>query len=312
MENLPLVSVVVLTYHSADTVTETLDSIEKQDYPHIELIITDDGSKDHTLDVVKEWVAENGHRFVRVEIAETPVNTGVSGNLNRGLALARGQWIKHIAGDDLMLPDCISANIREAMSNRDVQAVFSRAQFFGDPEICQQYKDFGYGLFGLSARERYLMILQKNTIIAPTAFISRRYYDTSGTYDETIPHIEDWPFWIRMFKERCKISFINRETVKYRMSHSLSLGGGGGRKFQESLRLANAYAYACQMQENPVYRWYASLYKKQGEAYSLWRQLLLRLNFYYYYYRYLTVKRTKASEKLNWIFKHESNAGSLV
>lgn len=312
MENLPLVSVVVLTYHSADTVTETLDSIKKQDYPNIELIITDDDSKDPTVDIVKEWVAQNSKRFVRVEIVLTPVNTGVSGNLNRGLAQARGQWIKHIAGDDLMLPDCISANIREALSNNDVQAVFSRAQFFGDPEICQQYKDFGYGLFGLSARERYLMILLKNTIIAPTAFISRCYYDNSGTYDETIPHVEDWPFWIKMFKEKCKISFLNRETVKYRMGQSLSLGGGGGRKFQESLRLANAYAYECQMQENSIYRWYAFLYRKQGEKYALWRQLLLRLNVYYYYYRYLTVKRSKASEKLNLMFKHESYAGSLV
>ena len=51
-----LVSVVVLAYRSADTIIETLESIKKQTYPKIELIVTDDCSPDNTVEVVENWI----------------------------------------------------------------------------------------------------------------------------------------------------------------------------------------------------------------------------------------------------------------
>lgn len=54
-----LVSVIVMSYCSADTIVETLDSIKNQTYPRIELIITDDCSPDRTIQVVQDWIAVN-------------------------------------------------------------------------------------------------------------------------------------------------------------------------------------------------------------------------------------------------------------
>lgn len=299
MENSPLVSVIVITYNSATTITETLDSIKNQDYQNIELIITDDCSKDDTTNIVEKWLDENGSCFVQSELVTTTKNTGVSANLNRGIAKSHGTWVKPIAGDDLLLPDCISTNVLFTKSDVEIQAIFSRAQFFGDPTICKQFENFGYGLFGLNSRERYLYILESNTIVAPAAFIRRQYIDLIGGYNEAIPFIEDWPFWIRMFKEKVKIAFINKETVRYRMGRSLSLGNGGGNKFKESYDLVLAYAYECQMQENLIYKMYAFLTKRQREENSRWCSFLLKMNFYYYYYRYLERKKTMASNRLN-------------
>lgn len=299
MENSPLVSVIVITYNSATTITETLDSIKNQDYQNIELIITDDCSKDDTTNIVEKWLDENGSCFVQSELVTTTKNTGVSANLNRGIAKSHGTWVKPIAGDDLLLADCISTNVLFTKSDVEIQAIFSRAQFFGDPTICKQFENFGYGLFGLNSRERYLYILESNTIVAPAAFIRRQYIDLIGGYNEAIPFIEDWPFWIRMFKEKVKIAFINKETVRYRMGRSLSLGNGGGNKFKESYDLVLAYAYECQMQENLIYKMYAFLTKRQREENSRWCSFLLKMNFYYYYYRYLERKKTMASNRLN-------------
>ena len=188
--------------------------------------------------------------------------------------------------------DCIK-------SDKEVQAVFSRAHFFGDPSICSQYKNVGYGFFGLKNREKYLILLKGNCIIAPAAFISRHYINSVGGYNEEIPYIEDWPFWIRMFKEKCNVAFLNEETVKYRMGTSLSLGNGGGDKFRESYERVLSYAYKCQMQENPIYRMYAFLLKKQREKNSLIISLMLKTNIYYYYYRYLVMKINRASRVFN-------------
>lgn len=299
MDNTTLVSVIVITYNSASTVIETLDSIKNQDYPNVELIVADDCSKDDTIEVVEKWLGENGSRFIHAELVKSSHNTGVSGNLNRGLEKCRGTWIKIIAGDDLLLQDCISENVLCADSNDGVCAILSRAQFFGDATICKRYEHFGYGFFGLNNREKYLLILTYNTILAPTEFISRAYLKSVGGFNEEIPFIEDWPFWIRFFRDNSKIAFINKETVRYRMGASLSLGNGGGERFKDSQRKVLDYAYKLQMQENSVYRFYAFLLKKQREKKSMLNTMLIRMNFYHYYYLFLHRKMDRASMRFN-------------
>lgn len=310
MDHTTLVSVIVITYNSALTVLETLESAKNQDYPDVELIVADDCSKDDTVSIVRDWMGENGSRFVHSELVTSTMNTGVSGNLNRGLAKARGNWIKVIAGDDMLMPDCVSVNLASAKSDDGLSAVFSRARFFGDAATCKQFENFGYGIWGLNNRERYLILLTYNTIIAPAAFVRRNYLDSVGGYNEAIPFIEDWPFWIRMFKDDCRVCFINRETVKYRMGSSLSLGSGGGGKFKDSYNKVLDYAFGLQMQENFVYKIYAVLSKKQREKHSLWYSVLIRLNVYHYYYKYLNNKLNRASERFNNTFN--PNANSLV
>lgn len=82
-----LVSIPVITYNSAKTVIETLDSIKAQTYPNIELIISDDCSTDDTVQLCREWIEKNGERFERTELISVTKNTGVSGNNNRAKQL---------------------------------------------------------------------------------------------------------------------------------------------------------------------------------------------------------------------------------
>ena len=60
-----LVTVVVVTYNSSKYVLETLDSIFEQTYKNIELIITDDGSSDNTVELCREWLTHYGDRFTQ-------------------------------------------------------------------------------------------------------------------------------------------------------------------------------------------------------------------------------------------------------
>ena len=66
MENIPLISVVVLTYNSSLYITETLNSIKDQTYDNIELIITDDCSTDSTLIICEDWINLNKSRFCKI------------------------------------------------------------------------------------------------------------------------------------------------------------------------------------------------------------------------------------------------------
>src|SRR5688572_26730058 len=98
----PLVSVIVITYNSALYVLETLDSIKRQTYQQIELIISDDCSNDATVELCRKWLSVNGSRFVRTSLIEVESNTGIAQNCNRGVEASKGEWIKIIAGDDAL------------------------------------------------------------------------------------------------------------------------------------------------------------------------------------------------------------------
>ena len=70
----PLVTVVVITYNSSKYVIETLDSIYNQTYTNLELIISDDCSKDDTIKICEDWLKKNGNRFYHTEIITTEIN----------------------------------------------------------------------------------------------------------------------------------------------------------------------------------------------------------------------------------------------
>ena len=65
--NNPLVSIIVVTYNSSLYVRETLESAKRQSYRNLELIVTDDASKDDTVKICREWIENNKNRFVRFE-----------------------------------------------------------------------------------------------------------------------------------------------------------------------------------------------------------------------------------------------------
>ena len=124
----PLVTVAVTTYRSAVYVIETLESVYGQTYQEIALVISDDCSPDNTVALVNDWIALERvqNRFVSIEVITVPKNTGVSANCNRCIKAAAGDWIKFIAGDDILYPNCITDNMQFAAENPEAHIIFSQ------------------------------------------------------------------------------------------------------------------------------------------------------------------------------------------
>lgn len=224
----PLVSIIVITYNSAEFVLETLESAKNQTYTNLELIISDDCSKDNTIDICREWVELNAGRFVRTEIITVETNTGISPNCNRGFKAAQGKWLKPIAGDDILAINCIEYFILETINYPEYHFFFSDIEIFGDGEAKQKrvsvrrWMDNALNRFESikNSESLYKHLLVQNIICAPSSFVLKKAFQEVGGFDEEIKLIEDYPFWLKIAKQNYQIKSTRDQLVKYRVNSS--------------------------------------------------------------------------------------------
>ncbi|MEI7862784.1 MAG: glycosyltransferase [Planctomycetota bacterium] len=114
----PLVSVVVPCYNHEQFVEAAIRSISAQDYPRVEIIFIDDFSKDRSLEVARQTLEqpEIGSRLEAVQIVLNDENLGAARTINKGMALASGEYLAILNSDDLFGPTRLSRVIAEMQS----------------------------------------------------------------------------------------------------------------------------------------------------------------------------------------------------
>lgn len=226
MADFPLISIAIIAYNSSQTIVETLDSAYNQTYPNIELIISDDSSRDNTVAVCQKWLSEYGDRFARVELITSPVNTGISPNVNRAFAATRTEWIKPIAGDDRLRPDCIEIFANYIEKNPSKKVLFAAVDFFSDDHAAhfERVRDNltrAQRVFDMcvTAKEQYKYLrFVDNFPIAPSTFISKEAWERVGWFDEDILMMDDYPMWMKLTKAGIELSLLPNVVCDYRLS----------------------------------------------------------------------------------------------
>jgi len=218
------VSIAVITYNSATTIADTLNSIIRQDYgsENIELIISDDASTDDTVKIIQRWLDDNSSFFLFTNFLASSVNKGVSANINQAWKATSCKWVKSIAGDDLLKIDCISNNIAYINKNSNCKVLFSKMQTFGIVETVIP-TNFEIRFFDKNSEQQnnYLKIF--SFTIAPSAFISRDVLENVGFANEEYRLLEDLPLWLKMTELGYKLYFMDEVTVNYRLGGSITI-----------------------------------------------------------------------------------------
>ncbi|WP_283597174.1 glycosyltransferase family 2 protein [Photobacterium phosphoreum] len=221
-----LISVCVISYNSESTIKETLDSILCQSFgsKNIELIISDDCSKDNTLRVINDWSAIYSDKFFKIIIITSDDNVGISGNCNKAWRAATSKWIKSIAGDDLLLKDCLLDNINYCKENVNITCLFSFMDCFSDHTILVNRLPTvdKIPFFNLSPLEQFNFLSVDSFNFAPTSFLKKDILESVNYCDEKYRLIEDLPLWLRITAKGNKLDFLDKSTVKYRIGNSLS------------------------------------------------------------------------------------------
>ena len=224
-----LVSVIVLSYNSEKTILATLNSIFFQTYGNIELIIQDDCSTDCTINIIREWVEDKKKRFKNVIISKNNKNVGISSNANKGLQLASAEWIKYIAADDILLPDCIKDNMF-FMQKYDKRTTLFSGMFPFKQEgnkiefwkMDREEKAYITHFFHADIRKQKKYILKRDILLSPTLFINKQVIEELNGFDERIRNIEDWPLKIKLFQNNYRVVYMPKTTVLYRQGESVS------------------------------------------------------------------------------------------
>lgn len=202
---MPRVSVIIPTYNRKDFLLEAVDSVLAQTYEDFELIVVDDGSTDDT----EEVLTSNDERLIYIY----QVNRGVSAARNRGIELARGEFIAFLDSDDLWLP-----------TKLQVQVAFMDQHH--EAEIC--YTDEVWIRHGVRVNPKrkhakysgwiYPHCLTLCIISPSSALIRRGFFEEVGTFDPHLPVCEDYDFWLRV-TSRIPVFFIPQRLIVKRGGH---------------------------------------------------------------------------------------------
>ena len=260
-QDLPLVSLGIVTYNSSRYVVEALESMKAQTYPNVELIVSDDCSTDNTVDIVKEWLTENKDRFVRTKLITVPYNTGTAANCNREMAACRGEWVKSIAGDDKLIPECIEKFMQFINKQPDADIIFGNVKGFGDKEAAQKWEYSNPQLFfeKLTPRQMLLNLYEQNFFPAAARFDKKSCWEEIGRFNENIPLIEDWPFMVKIFAAKKKVCYMGEDVCWYRFSNTSvshpQKNNSTTTKYAQSREKASEYARKM-MKEDSIGGWF--------------------------------------------------------
>lgn len=200
------VSVIIPTYNRADFVREAITSVLGQDYPDLETLVVDDGSRDGTAAVVSGFGP--AVQYVWQE------NRGVSAARNRGVAASTGDLIAFLDSDDLWLPHKVFVQVAYFEAHAAAQAchtdeVWIRRGVRVNERRVHRKQD---GWQFLASLPRCL--------ISPSAIMMRRtLWNRLGGFDESLPACEDYDLWLRLTAV-VPVGFLPQRLVIKRGGHA--------------------------------------------------------------------------------------------
>lgn len=225
-----LVSIIVPVYNVEKYIVETMDCVRKQTYPHWELLLVEDGSRDKSAAVIEEYIRQTGDE--RIKLIRQPENMGAARARNRGLEEAAGRYIAYLDADDLWVPEKLQKEIT-FMQEKDAAFAFTGYEFADENGV------------GLGRIVRVPEILNyKEALKNTTIFTTTVMFDTTKIektlLEMPIIKSEDTALWWKVLRNGYVAYGLDENLVKYRRAgKSLS-----SNKLEAVRRIWNLYRKA--------------------------------------------------------------------
>ena len=237
-------SVCIPAYNSEATLGDTLEAVLAQEYPRLDIVVSDNQSTDRTKAIVEHY-AERGVRYCtpgkRPEwAANLPSYIGAYSNANSVLSQGRGEYLCLFHSDDLYEPVIVRKQVEVMQAHPQVGAVFARMRMIGEDgrPIRRVTRKLPFALRRLIkldfATLMNTILVHNNYLPTPSVMLRRSVIEKMGGFDERqFLTSADLEMWLRIARQGYEIAIIDQPLLKYRISQRQF--GGQYNKLRTSL-----------------------------------------------------------------------------
>jgi glycosyltransferase involved in cell wall biosynthesis len=187
-----IISVIIPAYNAQDTIIETIESVRKQTFTDLEIIVINDGSKDHTLELLTA-IKDN-----RLKVFSY-TNAGLPTARNRGIACASGKYISFLDADDLWTPNKLKKQLATLQAYPEASVVYSWIVVMLDGKDNLGQVSFFSGKKIWFAGDIYRQLLVDNFIGNGSNILAKaEAIKFTGEFDPSFKSCEDWEYYLRL------------------------------------------------------------------------------------------------------------------
>lgn len=206
MGEAPLVSIIVRTCGRPNILHNALESIRRQTYDNIEVILVEDG-QNISESIIEEFPELDIHYFA------TGQKCGRTKVGNKGLEMSKGRYLNFLDDDDILFPNHISTLV-EYLNKTKFRVVYS----VGEEQQILRHQNGSFKTKRKLIRYRYpfnrMLLFYMNYIPIQTIMFERSLYEQYGGFDEDLEVLEDWDIWVR-YATVCDFGFVDQVTSVY-------------------------------------------------------------------------------------------------
>jgi len=185
----PIITVLMSVYNGQKYLQEAIESILSQTFTDFEFLIINDGSIDSSSEILHKYAQEDN----RISIVNNERNIGLTKSLNKGLRLAKGQYIARMDADDISLPKRLEKQVEFMEKNPCIGLLgtFARA-------IDIHGKEFAQLRYPESHNEIVLRLIKDNLFCHGSVVFRRECFNKVGSYRELFLSAQDYDLWLRI------------------------------------------------------------------------------------------------------------------
>lgn len=241
-EQLPRVSIITRTYQGRGALlTQAILSVFNQTYPHIELIVVEDGGDTQKALVARMAAIAPEHIQIHF-LANPKLGRSVAGN--RALSQATGQFMMFLDDDDLLFADHLEILSNPMLKDESLAACYALA-YEVSTEMADDksnYSEFNFQTPSIMRQEWDYEVLRHHNFIPIQAILFRRFlFEKHGGFDTELDQLEDWNLWLR-YGHQQRFQFIPKTTSYYRTPANASVRAYRHQLLHEAYELAQSRA----------------------------------------------------------------------
>ena len=290
-----LLSVILLSYNNLDRVYGTLESIFRQDYPEMELILSDDASADYPVQQprVNAWIeAHRSPSIQNVRWVSHAQNGGTVRNLNDAIRASRGEYIFFFSPEDEFVQANSLSHLVQALEDSGREICFGKMQVVTPEEKTVDYLlscESDYDLLkSYSVEQTRNRLFSRNFLPGPCKLMNRRLIEENGLYPESIRLIEDYPYWLILTANGVPFAYLDEIILQYRLNGVSSSGHYSEAFMDDMFKIYDQFIFPFDHRFGPLQGCYNRLkrdglqfylVKARWSGFSAGNRFLLRLRY---------------------------------